>query len=279
MTCERLAWGALGVVVSLASGISSHGQAAPAPIDPAVASLARRIGESLQKKKVKAVFVADLRGPDGQEHPVGKWLADLLSSSLEKDFSDLQMIGRPTKNAIVGEPEDESNPLEFENERKLAKKLGAKVVVTGSFARVSGGIAISLYAVPVSDSSRPFGNTDGVVPISDEIAALSPDPIPSPKGGISRAGTGGISVPQCIYCPPPDYSKEARKAKLQGTVTLLVTVTTDGHATNMSVTKDPGMGLAEKAIEAVTRWRFKPAVGPNGQPVPVIVPIEITFRY
>jgi protein TonB len=88
----------------------------------------------------------------------------------------------------------------------------------------------------------------------------------------------GVGVPECIYCPPPTYSDDARKAKYMGVVTLLITVTPDGRAVNISVIKDPGMGLGEKAIEAVRTWKFKPAPGPNGKIVAVEVPIEVTFR-
>jgi outer membrane biosynthesis protein TonB len=47
---------------------------------------------------------------------------------------------------------------------------------------------------------------------------------------------------------------------------------------NISIVKDPGMGLGEKAVESVRTWRFRPAAGPNGKIIPVIVPIEVTFR-
>ena len=97
-------------------------------------------------------------------------------------------------------------------------------------------------------------------------------------GGAFRAGVNGVGVPVCLYCPIPQYSDEARKAKYQGTVVLQVTITTDGKAIGISVVKGPGLGLEEKAIEAVRGWKFKPAVGPNGKIVPTIVPIEVTFR-
>lgn len=58
----------------------------------------------------------------------------------------------------------------------------------------------------------------------------------------------------------------------------MVVVTSEGKATNISVVKSPGMGLDEKAIEAVRKWRFKPAMK-DGKPVDTRVPIEITFRF
>jgi len=101
---------------------------------------------------------------------------------------------------------------------------------------------------------------------------------PGEGGGTFRAGVNGVGVPVCIYCPPPLYSDGARKAKYMGSVVLQVTVTADGRAVNISIVKDPGMGLGEKAVESVRAWRFRPAAGPNGKIVPVTVPIEVTFR-
>ena len=97
-------------------------------------------------------------------------------------------------------------------------------------------------------------------------------------GGAYRPGTNGVGYPTCVYCPDPKYSEEARKAKYQGTVVLQVVITPDGRATEIQVVKGPGLGLEEKAVEAVKLWRFKPAMGPGGKPVPVVVPLEITFR-
>jgi periplasmic protein TonB len=97
-------------------------------------------------------------------------------------------------------------------------------------------------------------------------------------GGVFRPGTGGVGYPDCLYCPTPEYSDDARKAKYQGTVVLQAVITTDGRATNIEVVKGPGLGLEEKAIEAVRTWRLKPAVGPNGRPVATLTTLEITFR-
>lgn len=100
----------------------------------------------------------------------------------------------------------------------------------------------------------------------------------STNSGIPRAGVNGVSVPKCVYCPNPNFSEEARAAKVQGVVVLQITVMPDGHAENIAVLKKAGYGLDQKAVEAVKTWRFKPAIGPNGAPVASVVPIEVTFR-
>jgi len=97
-------------------------------------------------------------------------------------------------------------------------------------------------------------------------------------GGAFNAGTGGVSYAACIYCPRPEYSEEGYKAKFQGTVLLRVLITGEGKATNISIIKGLGLGLDEKAIEAVRAWRFRPSVGPNGKPVAAWNTIEVQYR-
>jgi periplasmic protein TonB len=95
-------------------------------------------------------------------------------------------------------------------------------------------------------------------------------------GGAYRIG-GGVSPPRAIYAPDPDYSEEARKAKYQGTVILWVIVGIDGRPRDIRVMRSVGMGLEQKAIEAVRIWKFDPG-RKDGHPVAVQVNIEVAFR-
>ncbi len=75
----------------------------------------------------------------------------------------------------------------------------------------------------------------------------------------------------------PQYSEEARNAKYSGSVMLSIVVTSDGRAADIKVIKSAGMGLDEKAIEAVQQWRFRPGMN-HGVPVNVKAQIEVNFR-
>jgi protein TonB len=97
-------------------------------------------------------------------------------------------------------------------------------------------------------------------------------------GGFPNAGTGGYGDPVCIYCPKPDFTDEAVKAKYQGTVLLSAVVTLDGRATNIQVVKGLGLGLDEKAVEALRNSRLKPAIGPDGKPSAVKALFEMEFH-
>ena len=88
---------------------------------------------------------------------------------------------------------------------------------------------------------------------------------------------GGGATPKLVYKLEPEYSEEAREAKLQGKVVLNVVVQRDGTPRIVRVMQSLGLGLDEKAIEAVRQWRFNPGMC-NGQAVDVKVNVEVTFR-
>jgi TonB family protein len=83
--------------------------------------------------------------------------------------------------------------------------------------------------------------------------------------------------PVPTYTPDPGYSKEAERAKIQGTVILEAVVDTNGAAHDISVARPLGYGLEEEAIKALKKWKFKPAES-LGKPVPVQIRIEVAFR-
>lgn len=95
-------------------------------------------------------------------------------------------------------------------------------------------------------------------------------------GGVYKIG-GGVSAPRVLSKVEPEYSEEARKAKWQGEVGLQVIVDANGNPTSIRVTRSLGLGLDEKAIEAVSKWRFAPGMK-DGKPVPVSANIAVTFR-
>jgi len=88
---------------------------------------------------------------------------------------------------------------------------------------------------------------------------------------------GGVSAPVLLQKIEPEYSELARVAKYQGTVLLYVEIGTDGLAHNIQVIRGLGLGLDEKAAEAISQWRFKPGMK-DGQQVTVAATIEVNFR-
>jgi TonB family protein len=97
-------------------------------------------------------------------------------------------------------------------------------------------------------------------------------------GGAFHAGVNGVGMPSCFYMPNPPYSEEARKAKYSGIVLVEAVVELSGQLSRMRLIKSPGLGLDENTLQTLKTWRCKPATGPGGKPVPVIVTFEVNFR-
>ena len=88
----------------------------------------------------------------------------------------------------------------------------------------------------------------------------------------------GVTMPVIVREVKPEYTSEARKARIQGTVTMDVVVVEDGTVGEVKVTRslDEEYGLDEQAVRAVKEWRFRPGTK-DGKAVPVRVSIEMTF--
>jgi protein TonB len=87
-----------------------------------------------------------------------------------------------------------------------------------------------------------------------------------------------LSRPRCAYCPDPQYTDEAREAKLQGKVTLQVLVGADGRAAQVRIVQGIGLGLDERAAQAIRGWKFVPAQDAGRRPVPSWITVEAIFR-
>jgi len=95
-------------------------------------------------------------------------------------------------------------------------------------------------------------------------------------GGVMQVG-GGVSAPEVIFQVDPEFSEEARKAKFSGDLYVSVIVDEQGRPTHVRVVRAIGMGLDEKAIEAVKQYKFKPAML-HGKPVKVAVDVNVRFQ-
>lgn len=107
--------------------------------------------------------------------------------------------------------------------------------------------------------------------VETEVYAAAPKP-----SDIHKIG-GSVERPSLIAKVEPVYTDEARAAKYQGTVVLYVEIHPDGKTHNVRVLRGLGLGLNEQAMDAVSRWQFKPGTK-DGQAVPVAATIEVNWR-
>jgi protein TonB len=94
---------------------------------------------------------------------------------------------------------------------------------------------------------------------------------------VSYRSLGITQEPKLLHSEEPEYSEEARKARYQGTVLLAIDVDVSGHVSNVRVLRSLGLGLDEKATEAVLKWKFRPAMA-GGRPVTAPAQVAVTFH-
>jgi TonB family protein len=95
--------------------------------------------------------------------------------------------------------------------------------------------------------------------------------------GVSRTGNG-VSAPVALNHVEARYSSEARRKGVEGACLISVIVDVHGKPQNPRVVRTLGSGLDEKAIEAVMKYKFKPAMKKDGTPVAVMITVEVNFR-
>lgn len=136
-------------------------------------------------------------------------------------------------------------------------RISRRTVSIGSLSLAALALGGVLFAQSAPDKS------------ADNAARRSAEPV-------YRVGKG-VSLPRPIYTPSPEISPEAKEAKYQATVIVMAIVSGGGDVTDAKAVNPAGMGLDERAVEAVRRWKFEPATK-DGKPVAVKVNLEVEFH-
>jgi TonB family protein len=253
-------------------------QIAQLTTDSAITELVESMAQPLKNAKAKKVIIFDFRGPNEQLHPVGKWLADQVSMTMRRELPKIETIdsSQLTPGNKIADTSTDVDVV-FAAEIIRARSLGADIIMSGTFARVSDQIGVSLSIARMADLGKTQEYRTGLIPISTEITELTPEPIPGLdlKDGIPHAGTAGISMPICTHCPPAEFPRNAVGG---GVVHLELVVTTEGRTEKITIIDTPSPELAASAVRAVRGWRFKPAIGFDGKPIAVYAPIQLTFH-
>ncbi|HZV87723.1 MAG TPA: energy transducer TonB [Candidatus Binatus sp.] len=252
-------------------------------------SLASRVAEQIRQSKIdpaypKILVIDFSNASDKQFSKLGSMLADDLAQSLAGFASGFQVEDRKSFNAYLKENWMGLEDLQSEAVcLTLARSMGGAGVVRGTIdAGANQELRVSLRI----DGLGSTWSGDAELPLTAALQELlkqpalsfvrSPDAIPA-EPGILQPGVDGASLPVCVFCPSPDYTDLARAAKYRGTVELSLIVTKDGAVNSVLVLKGAPFALTQKAIDAVQKWKFKPAKF-HGQSVPVRVPVDIEFQ-
>jgi protein TonB len=228
------------------------------------------IGWIFQKKTgiltpVKPVQVVELDAPPPKAPPKavsmggggGQRGPTPVTKGTPPKFAEHQII--PPKAPPLEEPKIHMAPtIEVQKDLKMASSIPQIGVANSPLVGMS------------------MGNGRGTGLGSGNGSGLGPGSGGNTGGGPKRIG-GGVSAPELIFSVEPEFSEEARKAKVAGNVLVNLWVDTNGMPTHVRVIRGVGMGLDEKAIEAVRQYKFRPAKE-NGKPVLVELNVEVNFQ-
>ncbi|MBV8514995.1 MAG: energy transducer TonB, partial [Acidobacteria bacterium] len=232
-----------------------------------------RLAPEIDKAGSKSIAVADFLTIDGKATDLGWYLANKLSdgivlkspATLVVDRTRLQQLGLASGSNLTADAL-----------KQIGTASGADALVSGKIEIIPEKYLLTINLVKIADGSTITSFTHSL-PHSRILDLLSPSGANAATITAARAGVSGVGVPACAYCPAPAYSGRARITQVQ-TVELLVTISAAGTAEKISVIHSPGSILSERAVETVSDWKFRPAPGKDGAPVPVAVPIDVTFK-
>jgi TonB family protein len=271
----------------------------PPDLDALASKAASQIHKSVKSGGNK-ILVIDFADAHAKANALGAVLADQFADSLRKNTQGLVVIDRADYARATAEdvlaPEARADE---QSAKCYCRQLGADFAVEGMIDASSDTVQLIVKVTRLSDWKRIFdGNAS--LPLTPELRANLPKPLTpatlsargtkntrtipdEPLGAnvaavVQTPGRNGITFPACTYCPNPQFSDAAVKAKMEGTSLLSVVISAAGRPASISVTRGLPCGLNTQAIESVKEWRFKPALDPNGNPAPVRQMIEMTFH-
>jgi len=252
-------------------------------------ALASRVAAQIRQSKIdpalpKVLVIDFSNASDKQFSKLGSILADELAQSLSGFASGFQVEDRKSFSAYLKENWMGLEDLQSEAVcLTLARSMGGAGVIRGTMETdANQQLRINLR----TDGLGPAWSGEAQFPLTGELQDLLKQPAISyarssnaiqTEPGILQPGVNGVSLPVCVFCPSPDYTDLARVAKYRGTVELSLIVTKDGVVESVAVLKGAPFSLTGQAIEAVKKWKFKPA-NAHGQSVPVRVPVDIEFQ-
>jgi TonB family protein len=246
------------------------------------------------------IVVLDFCTWDNQWRPFGAWLADNLSAAWAAGNDGGFAVIDRAKLAAVLQARGLSAKDEFESAAatEVAQALGADMLVNGRYRALDNDLGLTIYVRPAVAAAavaagpphqRPILFVQSRLTMSSDLAEHLGEPLatlgparaanaPGPTRDANAPGRAGVSYPKCTYCPAAEYSEQGRKKKIEGTVTLVVLVTAQGRASDITVAKSLEPSLDQQAVKTVGTWIFEPAKDASGAPVAVRQTIEVSFH-
>lgn len=245
--------------------------------------------ERLQEKFMKKVMV--IRHFYSGDHLVFDSHGNLISGEKAGGYDGCRCIAE----LEIRHAEIKDNKLVLSGPRIVGDESGAKKEFA-SFSRGHTQVQIDVELDPAQMNEETITGTLNKVFLTsdDDMKALAPMAWVSTDSAVTARGAGktnstpielkgmnrtpnGVTPPKVIQAPDPEYTEEARSARIEGDVILWIIIDPKGSVRGIKITRCVGYGLDESAVQAVSRWKFEPAKK-DGQPVTVQLNVDVVFH-
>jgi TonB family protein len=240
----------------------------------AVKSLATEI----EKAQFHKVYVPDFLDSSGSRTEKGCFLASAFSTDLAKAAHNFKVVNRIHAQKQLNEAHISAQDLQQpELPSKGALAVGADAVLVGTGTITPSHVTLFFSLRDAASRKEVYS-----LNYNEQLKPAFESSFPAVEDESSHfyyfPGLDGVSQPKCKYCPNPDYTDEARRNRIQGNVLMSVALDEKGAIIDARVIKTPDRDFAKRSLDVLKRWRMEPSYDMDGNPVPVRVAIEVTFR-
>src|SRR5579859_103785 len=235
-------------------------------------NVAKSLNKEIQQAHFQKVYVSDFLDPSGGRNEQGCYFASVFSTNLTKIAQDFAVVNRIEAQKKLDELHISTQDLQQPDAlAKAATALGADAVLIGSASISSKDARLSLS---LRDAS---GKEVHAMDYHEKLQSSFEGNFPASQSQDGHAyyfpGLDGISQPICIFCPNPDYTDEARRNGVQGSVIVSVILDERGTIKDVRVVSSSDDSMTKQCLDILKKWRMKPSEDGNGNSVPIRAPI------
>jgi hypothetical protein len=254
-------------------------------------TLASKVAEKIGEQKLASAVVVGGAGPENKVSALGASLRDGLNDALTRQAVGFRVISMADINDTLKRNRVSAGMIYCNLVSDwLAAHAQADTAIVIELERLEDGKALITVEIrderkkiPADKQTRvaavSYAKIAGEIPLTDQqISSRTIQYQPALSVLVSTVSMDTNSMPKCIQCPFPDYTKLNPRPKLHGMIYAAITVLPDGSTTDVWIVGPIGFGLDPIAVNTLLAWKLRPGVDGQKRPVATRVPIELAIN-
>jgi TonB family protein len=251
----------------------------PANLEKDRKNATEHLVSEIRRLSLHRIYVQDFLETNGKRTPAGVLYAATFSKRLNKLASDFSVISRVEAHKFLDHSGWTDKDLAAsEVFTRFTSEFKPDTILHGTVSLQNGIYSIEFVAQDLSGKEL-FRLPYQEKPDASFVAWLMLPPTRNPSGRIYYfPEMDGVTSPKMVYAPAPAYTPHARQDRINGVVDLSAVVTTVGRMDQIDVLKKLYPELDAASVATLKTWRLEPAKDPDGNPIPVRIQFQVTFR-